>query len=30
MQDNMNHLAPVAELSVDDRSDFIWRCYVDE
>ena len=27
MQDNMNHLAPVAELSVDDRSEFIWRCY---
>lgn len=27
MQDNMNHLAPVSELSVDDRSDFIWKCY---
>lgn len=27
MQDNVNHLAPVAALSVDERSNFIWRCY---
>ena len=27
MQDNLNYLAPVSELSVADRSDFIWKCY---
>ena len=27
MQQNVNHLAPVSELSVEDRSDFIWKCY---
>jgi len=27
MQDNVNHLAPVAALSVDERSNFIWKCY---
>jgi FtsH-binding integral membrane protein len=27
MQDNVNHLAPVAALSVDERSSFIWKCY---
>ena len=27
MQDNVNYLAPVSELSVEDRSDFIWKCY---
>ncbi|MGI9202115.1 MAG: Bax inhibitor-1/YccA family protein [Woeseiaceae bacterium] len=27
MQDSINHLAPVAEASVEDRSQFIWRCY---
>lgn len=27
MQENVNHLAPVSELSVDARSDFIWKCY---
>ena len=27
MQDNINHLAPVAELSVEDRSEFIWKSY---
>ena len=27
MQDNINHLAPVAEASVEDRSEFIWKCY---
>lgn len=27
MQDNINHLAPVAEASVTDRSEFIWKCY---
>ena len=27
MQDNINHLAPVAEASVSDRSEFIWKCY---
>ena len=27
MNDNVNYLAPVSELSVDDRSTFIWRCY---
>ncbi len=27
MNDNVNYLAPVSQLSVDDRSTFIWRCY---
>jgi len=27
MNDNVNYLAPVAELSVEDRSNFIWKCY---
>ena len=27
MQDNLNYLAPVSESSVEDRSDFIWKCY---
>ncbi|MFQ5547235.1 MAG: Bax inhibitor-1 family protein [Woeseia sp.] len=27
MNDNVNYLAPVAESSVEDRSDFIWKCY---
>ncbi len=27
MQENINHLAPVAELSVSDRSEFIWKTY---
>ena len=27
MQANINHLAPVAEASVEDRSEFIWKCY---
>ena len=27
MQDNLNYLAPVSELSAADRSDFIWKCY---
>jgi len=27
MNDNVNYLAPVAQLSVEDRSTFIWRCY---
>jgi FtsH-binding integral membrane protein len=27
MQDSINHLAPVAEASVEDRSQFIWRTY---
>ncbi len=27
MSDNVNYLAPVSEASVDDRSDFIWKCY---
>ncbi len=27
MQENINHLAPVAEASVSDRSEFIWKCY---
>jgi len=27
MQENINHLAPVAEGSVSDRSQFIWRVY---
>ena len=27
MNENVNYLAPVSELSVDDRSNFIWKCY---
>jgi FtsH-binding integral membrane protein len=27
MNDNVNYLAPVSELSVEDRSTFIWKCY---
>ena len=27
MTDNVNYMAPVAELSVADRSAFIWKCY---
>ncbi|HSG58912.1 MAG TPA: Bax inhibitor-1 family protein [Woeseiaceae bacterium] len=27
MQDRVNHLAPVAHASVEDRSEFIWKCY---
>ena len=27
MNDKVNYLAPVSELSVDDRSSFIWKCY---
>ncbi len=27
MQDNLNQMAPVSSLSVDDRSEFIWKCY---
>lgn len=27
MQENINHLAPVSEASVSDRSEFIWRTY---
>ena len=27
MQENINYLAPVAEGSVEDRSDFIWKVY---
>ena len=27
MNDNVNYMAPVAELSVEDRSSFIWKCY---
>ncbi len=27
MQDNMNSMAPVSSLSVESRSDFIWKCY---
>ena len=27
MQDQANYLAPVAEASVEDRSEFIWKCY---
>jgi FtsH-binding integral membrane protein len=27
MNDNVNYLAPVSQLSVDDRSTFIWKCY---
>ena len=27
MQDNLNSMAPVSSLSVEDRSAFIWKCY---
>jgi FtsH-binding integral membrane protein len=27
MQDNLNSLAPVAALAVEERSQFIWKCY---
>jgi len=27
MNDNVNYMAPVAQLSVEDRSAFIWKCY---
>lgn len=27
MNENVNYLAPVSSLSVEDRSTFIWRCY---
>ncbi len=27
MNQNVNYLAPVSELAVEDRSNFIWRCY---
>ena len=27
MQDNMNYATPVSQASVEDRSDFIWKCY---
>lgn len=27
MNDNVNYLAPVSALSVEDRSTFIWKCY---
>jgi FtsH-binding integral membrane protein len=27
MNDNVNYLAPVSELAVEDRSNFIWKCY---
>jgi len=27
MNDHVNYLAPVSELSVEDRSNFIWKCY---
>ncbi len=27
MQSNMNYATPVSEASVEDRSDFIWKCY---
>ena len=27
MQDQANYLAPVADASVQDRSEFIWKCY---
>ena len=27
MNDNVNYLAPVSELSASDRSSFIWKCY---
>jgi uncharacterized protein len=27
MNQNVNYLAPVSELAIEDRSNFIWRCY---
>jgi FtsH-binding integral membrane protein len=27
MQDQLNYLTPVAQASVEDRSEFIWKCY---
>lgn len=27
MNQNVNYLAPVAESSVEDRANFIWKCY---
>lgn len=27
MNENVNYLAPVSELAVENRSDFIWKCY---
>ncbi len=27
MNENINYLGPVSEASVEDRSDFIWKCY---
>ena len=27
MNDNVNYLGPVSEASVEDRSNFIWKCY---
>lgn len=27
MQDNLNSIAPVSNLAVEDRSEFIWKCY---
>ncbi len=27
MNENVNYLAPVSDASVEDRSEFIWRCY---
>ena len=27
MQNNMNSMAPVSSLTVEDRSEFIWKCY---
>lgn len=27
MRDNVNYMAPVSALSVEDRSSFIWKCY---
>jgi FtsH-binding integral membrane protein len=27
MQNNMNSMAPVSSLAVEDRSEFIWKCY---
>lgn len=27
MNDNVNYLAPVSELAVENRSNFIWKCY---
>ena len=27
MQEQAKYLAPVAEASVEDRSEFIWKCY---